>query len=391
MTDHSTSLSHPTRNGTPMKRPLRALVAATAVGTALLPFALTGAASADPVPAAPGTPPPGKTPSQIYATVGADAFAELTNNITVNYNAQAPAPAQVLASYDAVNPVTGAAGENIVTKPGCTIARPNGANAGVNAIKLDQVSDAGAGGDGTSFCIDWVRSSRPKGASGESALTFYAQSRDAVGYATVGNAYAPTTPLTTTQLKDIFECTVQDWSEVGGQAGPIHVYLPPASAATLTFFLTAIGSSLTSVTTGCGTGTFAQQQNDGRTLDGDPQGIAPYAVTKWAAQSNEAPGIADNRGGATLGFINTTTAPTTTTTLGGVTYQVLNPSFVTGDSTSFGRLFYNVVRNTAPQSLKDIFKSGGYLCQHQNEFLIPFGNTPLGDDTNASRFCGQTS
>src|SRR5205085_2245878 len=149
--------------------------------------------------------------------------------------------------------------------------------------------------------------------------------------------------------KDIFECTVQDWSEVGGQAGEIHVYLPPASAATLTFFLQAIGTSLTTVQTACdGTGrVFAQQQNDGRTLDGDPQGIAPYAVTKWAAQHNEAPGIADNRGGAVLGLVNTTIAPTTTTTFDGTTYEVLNPSFATGDSASFGRLFFNVVRNDA--------------------------------------------
>jgi len=74
-----------------------------------------------------------------------------------------------------------------------------------------------------------------------------------------------------------------------------------------------------------------------------------------------------------------------------VTYDVLNPAFATGDSASFGRLFYNVVRNTAPQDLKDVFKAGGFLCQNEDDFLVPFGNTPLGNDTNAARFCGQTS
>ena len=44
---------------------------------------------------------------------------------------------------------------------------------------------------------------------------------------------------------------VTDWSQVGGQPGPIHVYLPPSSAATYTFFLQAIGSSLTNVNAGC--------------------------------------------------------------------------------------------------------------------------------------------
>jgi len=365
-------------------------VAASALGVVL---ALSGAgvASADPNPDQPGTPPAGKTPAQIYAGVGADAFAELTNNIAVHYNATNPT--EVLASYDAINPVTGAAGENIVTKPGCTLARLNGANAGVNAIKNNQISNVDQGGDGVSPCIDFVRSSRAKAATGESALTFYAQSRDAVSYATLGTAYAPATPLTTTQLKDIFECTVEDWSEVGGQPGPVHVYLPPASAATLTFFLQAIGTSLPTVTQNCtGTGRlFPEQQNDGRTLNGDPFAIAPYAVTKWSAQSNEAPGIPDNRGGARIGLVNTATPATTTATLDGVAYQVLNPAFTTGDSSSFGRLFFNVVRNDAPASLKDLFKAGGYVCQNQEQFLVPFGNTPLGNDTSASRYCGQAN
>ncbi len=372
-------------------RTFRAAVAGGLV--AALTLVATTTANADPT-GTPGTPIPGKAPSQLYAAVGADAFAELTNQVVTVYNAQTPAPTTLLESYDAINPVTGAAGENIVTKAGCSVARPNGANAGVTAITLNQKSDVGTGGDGTSFCVDWVRSSRSKGtAAAEAALTFYAQSRDAVSYAVIGNAYAPTTPLTTAQLKDIFQCTITDWSQVGGQAGPIHVYLPPASAATLTFFLQALGTNLTNVNAGCqGLPTvFPTQQNDGRTMNGDPMGIAPYAVTKWAAQSNEPVGIADYRGGAQIGLVNAVTAPTTTTTLDGKSYQVLNPAFAAGDSASFGRLFFNVVRNDAPQELKDVFKAGGFLCLHQDAFLVPFGNTPLGNDTSASRYCGQTS
>ena len=59
----------------------------------------------------------------------------------------------------------------------------------------------------------------------------------------------------------------------------------------------------TNVSAGC-TGlptVFDGQQNDGRSMNGDPQGIAPYAVTKWAAQDNEPPGINDYRGGAHIG------------------------------------------------------------------------------------------
>ena len=191
------------------------------------PWWATGA-QADPDPTQPGTPIAGKTDSQLYAAVGADAFAELTNNVVQAYNSQAPAPTDLLESFDAINPVTGAAGENITTKPGCSVARPNGANAGINAILLNQKSDVATGGDGTSFCIDWVRSSRAEGRRDRRGQPHLLRPEpDAVSYAVIGNAYAPTTPLTTLQLKDIFECTTRDWSEVGGQAGPIHVYLPP--------------------------------------------------------------------------------------------------------------------------------------------------------------------
>lgn len=370
-----------------MNRSLVPALAATAL-VATLALIGAGSAQADPVPDQPGTPPAGKTAAQIYAAVGADAFAELTNNLANSYNATDPA--HVLASYDAINPVTGASGENITTKPGCSIVRPNGANGGISAITLNQKSTE----DNTQDCIDFVRSSRAKGsASAEQALTFYAQSRDAVSYAVIGNAYAPTTPLTTAQLKDIFECTTTDWSEVGGQAGAIHVYLPPASAATLTFFLQAIGTNLTNVQAGCnGLPTvFSGQQNSGVSMGGDPQGILPYAVTKWAAQINQPPGILDLRGGAHVGTVNTATPPTTPQTLGGTTYEVLNPAFASGASASFGRIFFNVVRNDAPDELKNIFKDGGYLCQHADELLVPFGNTPLGNDTTASRYCGQAS
>ena len=370
-----------------MNRRLASVVAATGLALGLAVGGV-GTATADPNPDQPGTPPTGKSATQIYSTVGADAFAELTQNITVAYNKQTPAPAHVLASYDAFNSKTGAVGEQITTKPGCSIVRPNGANAGITALTLNQKSTT----DPSAFCIDWVRASRAKGtAAAEANLTFYAQSRDAVSYAVIGNAYAPTTPLTSAQLKDIFECTVSDWSQVGGQAGEIHVYLPPDSAATLTFFLQAIGTNLTNVKAGC-TGlprVFVGQQNDGHSMKGDPQGILPYAVTKWAAQVNEPTGIQDLRGGAHIGLVNTTTAPVISKVLSGVTYQVLNPAFTTGSSASFGRFFFNALRNDAPQDLKDVFKAGGYLCQNADAFLVPFGNTPLGDDTTASQYCGK--
>ena len=379
------------------RRTLRAgLAGGLAAGLALLGVA----AHADPNPNPNvGTPIAGKAPLDLYAGVGADAFAELSNNFVSQYNTQNPAPTKLLESYDAVNPVTGATGpgENIETKPGCSgIPRPNGANTGLNAIALNQKSTV----DPTAFCIDWVRSSRLKGtAAPDPALTFFAQSGDAVGYAVVGNAYAPTTPLSTQQLKDIFDCQITDWSQVGGQPGPIHVYRPPTSAATYTFFLTAIHTDVTTVTSGCGVAGSAanSQQNDGTTMNGDPLGIAPYTVSKWAAQSNSdlgptaVVGISDNRGGTHIGFVNQTTAPTKDTLFNGVHYQVLNPAYAApaGVSASFGRTFFNVTRNDAPADLQAIFGPTGFVCTHADELLIPYGNTPLGNDPTQGTVCGQ--
>ena len=55
------------------------------------------------------------------------------------------------------------------------------------------------------------------------------------------------------------------------------------------------------------------------------------------------------------------------------------------------RLFFNAVRNDAPAGLKAVFEPGGFLCTHADELLIPFGNTPLGDDTSAQDYCGKAS
>ena len=103
------------------------------------------AAHADPDQTNPGKPIPGKTDTELFAGVGADAFAELTNNVVQAYNAQSPTPAQLLESFDAVDPVDPANTANITTKPGCSVARPNGANAGITTILFDQKSDAATG------------------------------------------------------------------------------------------------------------------------------------------------------------------------------------------------------------------------------------------------------
>ena len=391
------SLSPRPERSTPVRRTLIALAACGAL------TGLVGTASADPVDP-PGSYPTtngsGATPaaSDFVTAVGADADAELVNSIAAAYDAAAtPTTARVL-SYDAVNPVTGVAGETIHTKPGCDLVRPNGANAGISAILKNQKSASTTAnpvaGDDASYCIDFARSSRSKGTTAaEQGLTFYSLTRDAVTWATIGGSYAPAS-LTTTQLRGIFECAITNWAQVGGQYGAIHVYVPPTTAATYTFFLQSIGSSVSNVQTGCASTTRPTQQNDGTKALGDPQGVAPYAVTKWAAQSNGAPGINDLRGGAVLGQVPLSdgTLVSPVTPYAGTPYLVLNPQFARGNGTGTstqGRVLYDVVRNGS--AVGSLFATDGFVCQNQSTLLPPFGAVPLGNDTTQTEFCGRQS
>jgi ABC-type phosphate transport system substrate-binding protein len=109
----------------------------------------------------------------------------------------------------------------IVTKPGCApIARPNGSSPGIAALAA-----RGTGADG-SPCIDFVRSIAPRSPGAPADSVFYPVAQDAVDYAvnTVTNAPAM---LTTPQIKDILECTVTRWDQVGGTShDTIQPYLP---------------------------------------------------------------------------------------------------------------------------------------------------------------------
>ena len=216
----------------------------------------------------------------------------------------------------------------------------------------------------------------------------------------VRNGYAPAS-LTKDQLFDIFTCEVSDWSQVGGQKGAIHLYFAPSTAATFTEFLKGFGTDYNSVVAACKTSgrLFLNQQNDGRTLHGDPQGIAGYALTKWAGQANGGNhpeldlGIPDLRAGTTVGKINDNVEPIIKKTVGGNTFDVLNGDWTsTNGRSTFGRILWNAVRNSAAPQLKALFDQDSWLCAHRDELITPFGATPLGgvDTPDADgRYCGQ--
>ena len=186
-----------------------------------------------------------------------------------HYNAETPAPSVLLASYDSINPVTQAANENIVTKPGCPIVRPNGANAGHHG---DHCSTRRARSTPNSYCIDFVRASRAKG-------TAHRQRRPDVLRAEPGRGglRGDRQRLRADHSADHGRSSRTSWSarsptgaRSAGRPGAIHLYKPPDSAATLTFFLQAIGTNLTNVAAGCAglptvsPGTAERRHVDGR-------------------------------------------------------------------------------------------------------------------------------
>ena len=130
----------------------------------------------------PGQPIPGKTDSQLYAAVGADAFAELTNNLVTHYNAQAAGTGPTCWSRTTPSTRSPARpASTITTKPGCSVRSARTAPTPASRRSRSTRRAARPTATARSFCIDWVRSSRAKGtAAGEANLTFYAQSRDAV-------------------------------------------------------------------------------------------------------------------------------------------------------------------------------------------------------------------
>lgn len=355
-------------------------------------------ASADPDPNNPGTAIASVSdPSFLYAGVGADADYELMDNVAASYNATVATPSATtpwVESYDSVNPKTGATAENITPKPGCgvspVIVRPLGTGDGNTLLNNDPISTVGSG----VHCINFNRSSSAKATDGsQNGLTFWTLGQDAIDWVTVGTAYAPRTALTISQLQQIFTCQITDWAQVGGQEGAIHVYVNPSTSGTYKYFLSAIGTTTGAVTAGCGTtGPHAVTQVpqvDGTKLAGDPQAIAPYAVTKWAGQANSPSGFVDRRGGTVLGHIKDSTAPTTTEVLDSTTYTVLNTSFANNGPQ--GRYIYNVTRNADSATLQTIasnlFGSAGYICSNQDELLIPYGMPPLG--SSGAVVCGQ--
>jgi|SRR5215469_2538751 len=354
-------------------RKLIKLSAATAVA-ALATVMAIGPAMADP--------PTGVTPKEgDVVGVGSDTIEFLFDQFSFDYNKTHTGTH--LYSWDALNPKTGAMGDNIVTKSGCSSTpRPDGSSAGITALDANAKT-----ADGKHFCIDFARSSRPRASTdpafGPGGIAFVALAKDAVTWASNATTNAPAN-LSTAQLNAIYTCTDTNWNQVGGSNAPISAQLPQTGSGTRAFFLAAIGVATPG---SCVNSTAQENEGVDPALQG-PNVIFPFSVAKYIAEkfhsatclntscTPNASGVTCTpKSGQNLFGCNTHgnmvlrnidgTVPTT----GTGTKTVINSSF----SPSFIRTVFEVVRfssstaNHIPSNLEKFFASStntvkGWVC-----------------------------
>ena len=236
-------------------------------------------------------------------------------------------------------------------------------------------------------CIDIARSSGYSATFLTGNSEFYAFGIDALTWGT-SSLNAPAV-LTQSQLQGIFNCTYTDWSQVGGQAGPIQRVIFQSGSGTNSFFQSNLlggidPSTISSAscpavvriqenqwydmyhgsnTYGGGTGSAAQY----------PNAIGPYSAGKWAYQAGHDtnPTVdlrAGFRPGALLVDTGSTTSPVWAVSWNGSAFQ-LNNSTVVGNTapsprsekftTTSGSSLVTLVRSTSSATVN--ISNGSFL------------------------------
>jgi hypothetical protein len=304
-----------------------------------------------------------------------------TGSFVHDYNATSPPYA--IASWDAVNPCTGAVNQDIITKAkaksdtSCTLERPNGSSAGIATLNDDQTDENTASGGQTVYCVDYVRSSR--GPNDDTFMdAFSALAQDALTWVipiVAGEANPQPASLTQAQLAAIYTCTDTNWDQVGGSDAPIGVVIPQSGSGTRSSWLGDLGITASSEpcwqngtvdvdgttdvieeNTGLSPGNVAQfttTQDFGTTCaDGceAADDIFPYSIGDWIAQTSPAVNGVGGHASSIWGHGNLSLkdienaagtkalAPITKNSAG---QPVINPAWII----TFVRILYIVVRN----------------------------------------------
>ena len=211
-------------------------------------------------PSAMADPPSGKTVHNYDLTgIGADTTQSVFDQFSRDYNAAQTtghkadsATNPYLYSWDATNPSTGAIGDSIKLKKGCTaVARPDGSSAGIVFMTTENKPDAVGTGTSarTANCVDFVRSARDRSDSDPGyqpdGVAFVALAGDAISYATQPGSNAPKN-LSTLSCSRSTPARSTNWNQVGGKSTqPDQGVHPGDRFGIRTSFLSAIGFTST--------------------------------------------------------------------------------------------------------------------------------------------------
>lgn len=331
-----------------MKNVKLSVVAVAAVAAVLAGLTATSA-SADPTSQSKDIVGVGSDTTQIALNAVADGYKTATGSFKVGYNAASGAR---VSSFDAINPITKVAGEQISLRVNtATIARPNGSGAGKALLY----------GSTNNTAVNFARSSSALNAAEVAGnLTAYPFAVDeVVASVKAGNTYAPTA-LSALQLVGIYEGTITNWSQVGGANVPITALLPQASSGTRAFFLAQLALAKGSAVTISASVIQTVEEQDTSVFTAYTNAVVPISV-----------GRANLSGGAS--FTNTGTASDT------------NAAF------DAKRAVYDVVRtsDTSKAFVGNLFSEGGYLCSPAATGAIAAGGlTQLATSANGG-VCGQ--
>jgi ABC-type phosphate transport system substrate-binding protein len=406
-------------------RILKTMVAAGAIAAATTALAVAPA-SAEPI-----NPLTGKivTPAAFdIVGVGSQSISYVVGQLTFNYDkgvGRKHSPTNPFNySWDAVPPSNlNNTSQMIVVKQGCTKnLRPNGSGAGIKALtSYGSTHYTFKGKKHVVPCIDYARSSRPRGASdppfAKGGVAFVTLAGDAVTYATTKGSNAPNN-LSKAQLTQIFGCSVAaahgfkagTWGALLGAKAKnptqkIDPILPQAGSGTLSFFATtALGLSSTNEPL-CGKAgkitipRLQPEENEGlnhlfKLGNGkpDPNVLYPYSIGAYLSQlQNSAkcgtkPTKTQNKFGCNqTGVLVLNGISGTKPSVGPKGHMVTNPAWL---RTPFHRFLFDVV-NWAPTAdhipgyLEKFFGRRGYFCK-QPAVLKAYGFEP-------TVACGATS
>jgi len=305
--------------------------------------------------------------------VGSDTIQNLLDQFSLDYNGTVRAAAPHLYSWDATNPKTGALGDLISTKSGCTkIARPNGSSAGIATLAAN-IKDPKGG-----FCEDFGRSSRGRAATdpvkGKGGVLFVALAKDAVTWSTGAHGSNAPQNLKASALTRIYNCSARHWNQVGGKStATITPVLPQSASGTRAFFLSAIN-----VTTPgkCVKTSDTIEENEGtnKIFRNNKNIVFPFSVGKWIAQGfhsakcGKKPAKGQNLFGCNKnGVLALRSISGHKPTTGSGKNTTVNPRF----AQAFVRTVYDVVRFSTktrdhiPALLEPIFGTHGFTCTNK--------------------------